>query len=186
MTSIKADNDILGADRMSRTRAINPAKRAACQAGICCLALALFLITHPVAAAENWVAKNVYDPFANKAHCVAESVHRRLHDGYQETVIYLQVSAKGLKVVTESNIDPESLDNGIRVDEHERIKPEQISHEQSAVFEKEFNLIVEQFRRGLKVVVTLKFWPTWPDKGSKEAEFSLIGFSQAFARLPNC
>ncbi len=136
--------------------------------------------------AENWVAKNVYDPFTSKSRCVAESVHQRMPDGYQETAIYLQIDAKGLTVVTESNIDPESPHNGIRVDDNEFMKPDKFRHEQRAIFERDAEHIVEQFRRGLKVVVTLKFWPTWPDKGAKQTEFSLIGFTKAFSQLPNC
>jgi len=140
----------------------------------------------PATAGDNWTAKNVYDPFTSQSRCVAESVHQPIHDGYQDTVIYLQVDAKHLTIVTESNIDPESPHNAIRVDENNAMKPDKIQREQTAFFERDAEHIVDQFRRGLKVVVTLKFWPTWPDKGAKEANFSLIGFTQAFAKLPNC
>jgi len=152
------------------------------------IALGTFATLAPAAAqgVENWVAKNAFDPFTSKSHCVAESVHQRMHDGYQETAIYLQVDANGLTVITESNIDPESPHNGIRVDDNDVMKPDKFRHEQRAVFERDATHIIEQFRRGLKVAVTLKFWPTWPDKGRQTAEFSLIGFTKAFAQLPDC
>jgi len=155
------------------------------------LAIGGMIVAHaglpaPATAGDTWTAKNVYDPFTSRSHCVAESVHQRMHDGYQDTVIYLQVDAKHLTIVTESNIDPESPHNAIRVDENDAMKPDKIQREQTALFERDADHIVDQFRRGLKVVVTLQFWPTWPDKGAKQAEFSLIGFTQAFAKLPNC
>ena len=153
------------------------------------LGLALVVFTNSVAAQsgeEHWIAKNVYDPFSGKSHCVAESVHQQMHDGYQDTTIYLQIDAKGLTVVTESTIDPESPHNHIRVDDNNAMKPDRLSHEQRAVFARDAEHIIGQFQRGIKVIVTLKFWPTWPDKGSRETEFSLIGFTRTFARLPNC
>lgn len=151
----------------------------------CGMLLAAF-VSSPVSAAENWVAKNVYDPFSSQSHCVAESRHHRIHDGYQDTVIYLQIGDKRLSIVTESSIDPKALDNGIRVDGNEPIKPDAVRLEHDVIFEKDLKRIVGQFRRGQKVTVNLKFWPTWPDKGYKNIEFSLIGFSKTFARLPNC
>jgi hypothetical protein len=158
----------------------------ALQLGRYVAATALLTATTAVAAEEAWVAKPAYDPFTGSSRCVAESVHRTMHDGYQDTAIYLQVDQKQLLIVTESNIDLGAGDAELKVDDRASIKFEQVKREVQAIVEREIARVLADFREGLKVTITLKFWPTWPSKGSKRIDFSLIGFRKAFAALPAC
>ncbi|UCH53562.1 MAG: hypothetical protein JSW09_01800 [Pseudomonadota bacterium] len=137
-------------------------------------------------AAENWTAKRIFDPFRNETRCVAESRHQVIDDGRQETTIYLRLDERGLMVLTESNVDLNHPDVGVRVDDGALIKPDKAYLDQNAVFESSAASIISQFKAGLKADVGLRYWPTWPSKGLRTATFSLIGFTRAFARLPGC
>jgi len=133
-----------------------------------------------------WVAKRVTDPFTNSSRCVAESTHQSMNDGYQDGNVYLQVDRERLVFVTQSNVDLGSTEQGLQVDGDPAIAFEQVMHEQQAVVEQHIEEVIASFQEGRKVKVRLKYWPTWPSKGSKEVEFSLIGFQKAFAQLPGC
>lgn len=139
-----------------------------------------------MAAGANWVAKRIYDPFRNETRCVAESPPQRIHDGYQDTEVTLRVDQRSLLVITKSNIDTNHPDVGIRVDEQALLKPDRVYLDQMALYEKQIDEIVRQFKDGLRADVHLRFWPTWAPKGLKTATFSLIGFRKAFAKLPDC
>jgi hypothetical protein len=49
-----------------------------------------------------------------------------------------------------------------------------------------YGTLVDQFKRGLRARVQLRFWPTWPTTGVHSATFSLIGFTRAYAGLDEC
>lgn len=137
-------------------------------------------------APENWTAKQIFDPFHNETRCVVETPRQKIDDGRQETTIYLRVDGKSLLVLTESNVDLNYPDVGIRIDEGALIRPDKAYLDQNALFESNAATIISQFKAGLKVDVALRYWPTWPSKGLRTATFSLIGFTRAFARLPGC
>lgn len=138
----------------------------------------------PIAA--EWSARRVYDPFTDKSRCVAESDFVALHDGYQDTRLRLRVDQQSVAIVTESNIDSAKPDAGIVVDDHSLIPFDTIALEQTAVFREHAATLIEQFRKGRQASVRLHFWPTWAPKGMRSVAVSLIGFSQAYAHLPDC
>jgi hypothetical protein len=49
-----------------------------------------------------------------------------------------------------------------------------------------YGMTMEQFKRGVKARVVLRFWPTWPATGTHAAVFSLIGFTREYARMEEC
>jgi hypothetical protein len=139
-----------------------------------------------IAAPGGWVAKRVFDPFRNESHCVVETARQSIHDGYQDTVVFVRLEAKSLRVVTESSIDLHRGEVGLQVDGQTLIKADRLYLDQSAVFETDIGRIIEQFKSGQGVMFQLYFWPTWPSKGRKIVRFSLSGFSRALASLPGC
>ena len=147
--------------------------------------LAVTVLASQVASAD-WTAKVAYDPVKDESHCVVESPVQTIDDGYQDTEVFVRLDSTTLMVMTRSNVDADDPDAGIRVDKHELIKPDSIYLEQNVVFEKDISNIIEQFKEGHRATFTLKFWPTYPDTGAKTATFSLIGFTKAYAKLPDC
>ena len=137
-------------------------------------------------ADANWTAKPVFDPIKDQSRCMLESVKKVLNDGYQNTEIVLRVDERALLVVTKSNIDAGKGDIGLQVDDHEFIPMDKVYLEQNIVFEKDVANIIAQFKKGLKAKFTLRFWPTYPDTGSKALTFSLIGFTKAYGDLADC
>jgi hypothetical protein len=63
---------------------------------------------------------------------------------------------------------------------------DKVIQDKTASFDSNYAIIVEEFKRGLKVNVQLRFWPTWPVTGTHSATLSLIGFTKAFAELSDC
>jgi hypothetical protein len=117
---------------------------------------------------------------------VVESPVQTIDDGYQDTEVFLRLDSTTLVVITRSNVDADDPDVGVRVDKHELIKPDSVYLEQKLVFAKDISNIIEQFKEGRRATLTLEFWPTYPDTGTKTATFSLIGFTKAYAKLPDC
>lgn len=138
------------------------------------------------AASADWAAKVAYDPVKDESRCVVESTPQTIDDGYQDTEVFLRLDSETLMVMTRSNVDTDDADIGVRVDKHELIKPDSVYLEQHLVFEKNISKIIEQFKEGRRAAFTLKFWPTYPDTGKKTATFGLIGFTKAYANLPDC
>ncbi len=147
--------------------------------------VAVAVLASQVASAD-WTAKVAYDPVKDESHCVVESPVQTIDDGYQDTEVFVRLDSTTLMVMTRSNVDPDDSDAGVRVDKHELIKPDSVYLEQNVVFEKDISNIIEQFKEGRRATFTLKFWPTYPDTGAKTATFSLIGFTKAYAKLPDC
>jgi hypothetical protein len=147
--------------------------------------VAVAVLASQVASAD-WTAKVAYDPVKDESHCVVESPVQTIDDGYQDTEVFVRLDSTTLMVMTRSNVDANNPDAGVRVDKHELIKPDSVYLEQNVVFEKDISNIIEQFKNGHRATFTLKFWPTFPDTGAKTATFSLIGFTKAYAKLPDC
>jgi hypothetical protein len=164
-------------------------RHATLVAALVCFAAAPCAWTAEPAASEivtGWTAVRIFDPFRNESRCVAESSKLIIHDGHQDTTIYLRVDQSSIVVLTESNLDLNRPDVGLRVDDGALIKPDKAFLDQNALFESSAPRIIAQFKPGLVARVSLHFWPTWPSKGLKTASFSLVGFSRAFAQLPGC
>ena len=137
-------------------------------------------------ASADWTAKHILDPVKDEARCMLESDKKVINDGYQDTQIILRIDDQVLLVATKSNIDASKGDVGLTVDKHEFIKMDRLKLEQTVVFDKQIAEIVEQFKKGLRVTLTLRFWPTYPDTGAKTVTFSLIGFTKAHGELGAC
>lgn len=138
------------------------------------------------AAVADWEAKHTLDPLTSQSRCVVESVRQKLHDGYGDTEVVLQVDRQSLLVKTRSNIDASKGDIGLAVDKWDFIAMDSVQFDQQVRFEKEIATIVRQFKEGLKVLFTLRFWPTYPDTGAKTISFSLIGFTKAYEEFESC
>jgi hypothetical protein len=138
------------------------------------------------AANADWSAKYILDPVKDETRCMLESDRKVINDGYQDTQIMLRIDDQVLLVATKSNIDASKGDVGLAVDKHEFIKMDRLKLEQTVVFDKQIAEIVEQFKKGLRVTLTLRFWPTYPDTGAKTVTFSLIGFTKAHGELGAC
>jgi hypothetical protein len=138
------------------------------------------------AVGENWIARRIYDAFRNETRCVVETPRHTLHDGYQDTAVFLRMDGRSLMVMTDSSLDVAHPDVGLSVDGRALIRPDRVFLEQNALFETDIAPIIAQFKAGAAVEVRLHFWPTWPSKGPRTVTFSLIGYTRAFARLPGC
>jgi hypothetical protein len=148
------------------------------------LAFAALLVSG--AASADWAPKFILDPVKDETRCMLESDKKIINDGYQDTEIVLRIDDQVLLVATKSNIDVSKGDVGLVVDKHEFIKMDRLKLEQTVVFDKQIAEIVEQFKKGLRVTLTLRFWPTYPSTGAKTVTFSLIGFTKAHGELGSC
>ena len=137
-------------------------------------------------ASADWTPKFILDPVKDETRCMLESEKKVINDGYQDTEIVLRIDDQVLLVATKSNIDTSKGDVGLKVDKHEFIKMDRLKLEQTVVFDKQIAEIVEQFKKGLRVTLTLRFWPTYPSTGAKTVTFSLIGFTKAHSELGSC
>lgn len=153
---------------------------------LCNVALFIGVLGVAMPAGAEWSARRVYDPLKDQSRCVAESDLVRLHDGYQDTRLRLRVDQKTVAIVTESNIDSARPDTGIAVDDHPLLPFDVLTLEQTAVFQKHAETLIAQFKVGREASVRLHFWPTWAPKGLKSVTVSLVGFTRAYARLPDC
>jgi hypothetical protein len=150
--------------------------------GACVVLLAgIPLILVPSVAAAEWAVKP-----GTGAACVVESAPEPISDGYQATTARIHVDGKTVVVSSPSVLDPGFNDIGIAVDDHEIVPMDRLADSRTAVFESRYPAIVEQFKRGLRARVQLRFWPTWPATGVQSATVSLIGFSRAYARRDEC
>jgi hypothetical protein len=110
-----------------------------------------------------------------------------VNDGHGETRVQLKLNREQLVVVTDSNIDNSKQDLGLQVDNKPFIGISGLSGKMYVVFGKEkIDTIIDQFVPGRRVIFYLRFWPTWPETGIKEAEFSLIGFTRTLQSLSEC
>ena len=83
-------------------------------------------------------------------------------------------------------IDPVIIANLRKSDEDAIIPMDRLADPRTAMFQSRYGTLVEQFKRGVKARVVLRFWPTWPATGTHAAVFSLIGFTRAYARMEEC
>jgi hypothetical protein len=144
--------------------------------------VALVTLAASAGASAQWTVKQ--DPGTGK--CVLESERKTLSDGYQETTLFLTVDGESVTAESKSVLDPGFPDNGLTVDANDFIPIDAVEKRNVAVFRKEYRKIVEQFVRGREVVVTLRFWPTWPATRAHSAAFSLRGFTVAHKQMSEC
>ena len=143
--------------------------------------VAIPLTVAPVRVAADWTVKS-----GDGSGCILESSPESLSDGYQTTSARIRVDGKMVSVSSPSVFDAGSKDIRIVVDEQEIVPMDRLADPRTAVFESQYAALVEQFKRGLRASVQLRFWPTWPATGTHSATFSLIGFTRAHGQLGEC
>lgn len=143
--------------------------------------VAILLMVVPVRVAADWTVKS-----GDGSGCILESSPESLSDGYQTTSARIRVDGKMVSVSSPSVFDAGSKDIRIVVDEQEIVPMDRLADPRTAVFESQYAALVEQFKRGLRARVQLRFWPTWPATGTHSATFSLIGFTRAHGQLGEC
>lgn len=143
--------------------------------------VAILLTVVPVRVAADWTVKS-----GDGSGCILESSPESLSDGYQTTTVRIRVDAKTVSVSSPSVFDTGFNDIRIVVDKQQMFAMDRLGDPRMAVFESRYDDLVEQFKRGLRASVQLRFWPTWPATGTHSATFSLIGFTRAHAQLGEC
>lgn len=143
--------------------------------------VSILLVTQPARVAAEWVATR-----GNDSGCVLESSPESLSDGYQTTTARIRVDDTKVSISSPSVFDAGFNDIRIVVDEQVIVPMDRLADPRTAVFESRYGTLVEQFKRGLRARVQLRFWPTWPATGIHSATFSLIGFTRAHAQLAEC
>jgi hypothetical protein len=61
-----------------------------------------------------------------------------------------------------------------------------ILERKTAVFQTNYAMIIDQFKKGARVRVQLRFWPTWPATGPQEAVVQLKGFAKRYTEMLAC
>jgi hypothetical protein len=162
-----------------------------------CWGICLITLLHSSAWAE-WTVKRVYNQIGNFERCVFESHTAPVSDGYQETQVTLIVNTDAILVKTKAPLDASFGDIGLQVEKNDFIKMDKVVEESSALFTTSSKKILGQLqkepvpvKKGQKpasttVKVQLRFWPTWPVTGTHAVEFSLEGFSKAYAEMVAC
>jgi hypothetical protein len=150
------------------------------------LVLALSLTGTGVARAADWTVKTVARADGPGVRCVLESSRQSLPDGYQKTTAYISVAPRSVTVISVSALDGGFKDIGLVVDQGELIPMDRLEGDKTAVFDSQYDRVVEQFKVGLQARVQLRFWPTWPATGAHSTTFSLIGFTKAYDQLSGC
>ena len=150
------------------------------------LALLAGVLAIPPTAAAQWTVRAEPAASGSKASCVLESERQALPDGYQKTWAQIVVDRERVRVTSASKLDPGDADIGLVVDDGPFVPADEVTGERTAVFTARYDALVEEFKRGLKVRVQLRFWPTWPKTSTHSATFSLIGFTRTHAGLADC
>jgi hypothetical protein len=143
--------------------------------------VSILVVSSPLAVGAEWMVTA-----APGSGCFLESSPEALPDGYQTTSARIRVDGKTVSVTSKSFFDGGFNDIGVAVDEDAMIRMDRLADARTAVFESRYATLVEQFKRGVKARVVLRFWPTWPATGTHAAVFSLIGFTRAYARMEEC
>ena len=107
-------------------------------------------------------------------------------DGYHGTQAMIAIYRDAIRVATQAPLDPSFADIGMQVDQGPLIPSDEVIERKSAQFTAQYGALVEQFKKGHRVRVQLRFWPTWPTTGPHAVTFSLIGFTKAYAEMQAC
>jgi hypothetical protein len=151
--------------------------------GLALLALAL---ASPGPAGADWSVRPEPAAPGKPTSCVMLTEQQPLPDGYQKSWAQIQVDRQTVRVTSASQLDPGDGDIGLFVDDGPFVKFDEVVGGRTAVFRTQYDTLIEDFKRGLKVRVQLRFWPTWPKTSTHSATFSLIGFTRTHERLADC
>ena len=134
----------------------------------------------------NWVATQDTNPLTQQRACLLESATQTVNDGRTTTPMHLVFDGKSLLVVTRSKVDLTYPDLGMHVDSKAGMTIDRLHKDTSVVFDKEPDLIRDQFIRGRTAYIALGFWPTWPKSNTVITQFSLMGFTAAYHEFEDC
>lgn len=146
---------------------------------MCCTA---FMAATPFARAD-W---SLHQGTTKNPGCALETANATIHDGYQDTRIRLNIDDRRLLVITESNIDNGFDDIGLQIDNRATIPADAVADEQNVLFNSDIATIIEQFRKGNRARIHLRFWPSYPATQRYTAKFSLMGFTRAWNKYLEC
>lgn len=151
-----------------------------------CAALTVVLAASATAAAfaANWEVNST--PGGGSGACRLVSAMQPVHDGYQEVQAQILLEGRSVVVKSDSVLDGGFADIGLAVANHPFIPVDGIRDRKQAVFEKQYEKIVQLFKEGREVRVQLRFWPTWPATGTHSVSFSLMGFTKAYGEAARC
>lgn len=148
--------------------------------------LFIFTLLASGSAGAGWLVKSAPDAAGQTVRCLLESEKMEIFDGYQNVPIYLVLGASTVTVKSVSVLDASFSDIGMQVDKDAFIPMDKLIQDKSASFDSHYATIVDEFKRGIKLNVQLRFWPTWPATGTHAASFSLIGFTKAYTEFSAC
>ena len=118
--------------------------------------------------------------------CVLETGEITRHDGYQDTSVRLNINQQRLLVMTGSNVDTSFDDTALQVDGHAMMTAVSADEDQNLRFDTGMPALIEQFRKGNRVRIYMRFWPTYPATERFEIAFSLAGFTRAWNDYTAC
>ncbi len=153
-------------------------------AGRAALAVALGAGAMTAAMAANWEVSPT--PGGGSAACRLVSARQPVNDGYQTVQARITVEGRAVVVRSDSVLDGGFADIGLAVANQPFIPVDAIRDRKQAVFEKQYEKIVQLFKEGREVRVQLRFWPTWPATGTHSVSFSLMGFTKAYGEAARC
>jgi hypothetical protein len=143
------------------------------------VALGVLLLTGTSASsavATEWTVKQ----------CVLESSPQPLSDGYQQTTVHFAVTPRSVALVSAAPLDAGTSPLGMKVDSEPFVGIDRLDGDRKALFDSNYERVVEQFKAGTQVKLMLRFWPTWPATGTQTTTLSLIGFTRAYGELAGC
>ena len=148
------------------------------------LTASLAAATVTAAWAENWEVSPA--PGGGSGACVLVSAKQTVNDGYQDVKAQIVVDARTVVVRSDSVLDGGFADIGIQVAKEPFIPIDEIRDRKQAVFNEQYEKLVQLFKDGREVRVQLRFWPTWPATGTHSVSFSLMGFTKAYGEAARC
>ena len=110
----------------------------------------------------------------------------QIFDGYGHTRLSLLLVGDALVVRTNSNVDLSFHDVGLKVDRRDFVAADAVADEKNVAFRSALDTVVEQFIKGNRVTLSLRFWPTYPPTQVFKTKFSLIGFARAYEQYQAC
>lgn len=146
----------------------------------------LVCIVAGAAPAEAWRVQPLPEGQPGGARCVLQSARQAVFDGYQDTWAQIVVDDTTVRVTSASMLDPGDGDIGLSVDGGGFVPADDVVDGRTALFSTRYGVLIDDFKRGLRVRVQLRFWPTWPKTGTHAVAFGLIGFTRAHTQLADC
>jgi hypothetical protein len=145
----------------------------------------ILYFAHPAAAA-TWTVVQHPDAQSQTETCMMQSPTQSVHDGYDGTQVQLIIHSESVLVVARAPFDSSFNDIGMQVDQHALIRLDEVVDRKTARFATSYATLIEQFKKGSRVKLQMRFWPTWPTTGLHTAAYSLIGFTKAYTDLQAC